>query len=99
RRTALATGNAGLGSLLGLAPDAVLPPGYVQFGLTPIPTPMSAEGALLAPTSAGEFGGHAIMTALVTSVAGLAVAAWQARRRLTGVALAASSVVVLWSAI
>lgn len=99
RRTALATGNVGFGSLLGLTPDAVLPPGYVRFGLTPIPTPMSAEGALLAPTTAGEFGGHAIMTALVTGVAGLAIAAWQARRRLTGVALAASSVVVLWSAI
>ncbi|MDR7384379.1 DNA/RNA non-specific endonuclease [Promicromonospora iranensis] len=99
RRTALATGNAGLGSLFGMTPDAVLPPGYVQFGLTPIPSPMSAEGALLAPTTAGEFGGHAIMTALVTGVVGLAVAAWQARRRLTALALTALSLVVLWSTI
>ena len=99
RRTALATGNVGFGSLFGVTPDAVLPLGYVQFGLTPIPSPMSAEGALLAPTTAGEFGGHAIMTALVTGVVGLAVAAWQARRRLTGVALAALSVVGLWSTI
>src|SRR5690606_13313510 len=72
RRTALATGNAGFGSLLGLTADAVLPPGYVRFGLTPIPAPMSADSALLAPTTVGEFGGHAIMTALVTGVAGLA---------------------------
>jgi hypothetical protein len=99
RRTALATGNAGFGSLFGMTPDAVLLPGYVRFGLMPIPTPMSTEGALLAPTTAGEFGGHAIMTALVTGMVGLAVAAWQARRRLAGVALAALSVVVLWSTI
>lgn len=99
RRTAVATGNVGFGSLLGLAPDGVLPPGYVRFGLAPVPTPMSADGALLAPTTLAEFGGHAIMTALVTGVVGLAVAAWQARRRLTGLALAALSVVVLWSTI
>lgn len=99
RRTALATGNVGFGSLLGMTPDAALPPGYVQFGLTPIPSPMSAEGALLAPTTAGEFGGHAIMTALVTGMVGLAVTAWQARRRFTGIALAALSAVMLWSAI
>ena len=99
RRAALTTGNAGFGSLLGLTPDGVLPPDYVQFGLTPIPSAMSAEGALLAPTTAGEFGGHAIMTALVTGVVGLAVTVWQARRQLTGLALAALSVVVLWSAI
>lgn len=97
RRTALATGNAGFGSLLGLT--SALPQGYVQFGLTPIPTPMSADGALLAPTTVGEFGGHAVMTALVTGVVGLALAAWQARRRLSGLALATLSVVVLWSTI
>lgn len=99
RRTAVATGNVGFGSLLGLTPDGVLPPGYVRFGPAPVPTPMSANGALLAPTTLAEFGGHAVMTALVTGVVGLAVAAWQARRRLTGLALAALSVVVLWSTI
>lgn len=75
RRTSLATGNVGFGSLLGLTPDGVLPPGYVRFGLAPVPTPMSADGALLAPTTVAEFGGHAIMTALITGVVGLAVAA------------------------
>ncbi|GAA2241571.1 hypothetical protein GCM10010413_49980 [Promicromonospora sukumoe] len=99
RRTALATGNAGFGSLLGLTPDGVLPPDYVRFALVPIPTPMSTGGALLAPTTVAEFGGHAIMTALVTGVVGLAVAAWQARHRLIGLALAAMSVVVLWSTV
>jgi hypothetical protein len=99
RRTALATGNLGFASMLGLTPDGVLPPGYVAFGLVPIPTPMSAEGSLLAPTTVAEFGGHAIMTALVTGLAGLALAAWQSRRRLTGLALGLLPVAMLWSAI
>ncbi|MEU4387808.1 PT domain-containing protein [Promicromonospora sp. NPDC023805] len=99
RRTALATGNIGLGSLLGPPADAVLPPGYVTFGLIPIPTPMSADGALLAPTTAAEFGGHAILTALITGLFGLALAAWQARRRLTGLALGLLPAIALWSAI
>lgn len=99
RRTALATGNAGLGSLLGPPTDAVLPPGYVTFGLAPIPTPMSADGALLAPTTAAQFGGHAILTALVTGLFGLALAAWQARRRLTALTLALLPATALWSAI
>lgn len=99
RRTAVATGNAGFASMLGLTPDGVLPPGYVTFGLFPVPTAMSAEGSLLAPTTIAEFGGHAIMTALVTGLFGLAVAAWQARRRLTGLALGLLPVAMLWSAI
>ncbi|WP_369372665.1 hypothetical protein AB1046_04285 [Promicromonospora sp. Populi] len=99
RRTALSTGNAGLGSMFGMVPDGSLPPEYVHFGLYPLPAPMSTDDMLLAPTTAAQFGGHAIMTALVTAVVGLAVAAWQARRRPTGLALAALSVVVLWSAV
>jgi hypothetical protein len=99
RRTALATGNAGFASMFGLTPDGVLPPGYVRFGLVPIPPPMSADALLLVPTSAAQFGGHGIMTALVTGLVGLAITTWQARRRLTGLALIALSVAALWSAI
>lgn len=99
RRTALATGNIGFGAILGPPTDAVLPPGYVTFGLTPIPTPMSADGTLLAPTTAAQFGGHAILTALVTALFGLALAAWQARRRLTALALTLLPALALWSAI
>ncbi len=100
RRTALATGNAGLGGFLQTSPtDVVLPPGYATFGLVPIPSTMNADGALLAPTTAAEFGGHAIITALVTALFGLALAAWQARRRLTGICLGVLPVVALWSAI
>lgn len=96
RRTALATGN--LGFLDGPPTDAALPPGYVTFGLVPIPTRMSADAGLLTPTTAAEFGGHAIMTALVTGLFGLALAAWQARHRLTGLALGLLPVAALWSA-
>lgn len=100
RRTALATGNIGFGSIIGLPADGVLPPGYIRFGLFPVPTPMSADdGWSLAPTTVAEFGGHAIMTALVTGLAGLAIAAWQARRRLTGLLLGLLPVAALWSAI
>lgn len=100
RRTAAATGNAGFASMLGLTPDGVLPPGYVQFGLFPIPTAMGADdGWSLAPTTVAELGGHAIMTALVTGLAGLAIAAWPARRRLAGLALGLLPVAMLWSAI
>jgi hypothetical protein len=99
RRTALATGSIGFGSLLGPPTDAVLPPGYVTFGLAPVPTPMSADGALLAPTTAAQFGGHAILTALVTGLFGLALAAWQARRRRTALTLALLPATALWSAI
>ncbi|PUB19862.1 protease prsW family protein [Promicromonospora sp. AC04] len=100
RRTAIATGNAGIASMLGLTPDGVLPPGYVSFGLIPIPTPMGADDTWsLAPTTVAEFGGHAIMTALVTGLFGLALAAWQARRRLTGLALGLLPAAMLWSAI
>ena len=60
---------------------------------------MSTEAGLLTPTTAAEFGGHAITTALVTGLFGLALAAWQARRRLTGLTLALLPVIALWSAI
>lgn len=100
RRTAIATGNAGLASMLGLTPDGVLPAGNVRFGLVPIPTAMGTDdGWSLAPTTVAEFGGHAIMTALVTGLFGLALAAWQARRRLTGLALGLLPAAMLWSAI
>lgn len=99
RRTALATDDLGFGFLGGPPADAVLPPGYVTFGLVPIPTSMSADDGLLTPTTAAEFGGHAIMTALVTGLFALALAAWQARHRLTGPALGLLPVAALWSAI
>ncbi len=99
RRTVVATGNVGFGFILGPPTDAVLPPGYVTFGLVPIPTDMSTDASLLAPTTAAQFGGHAIMTALVTGLFGLALAAWQARRRLTGLALGLLPALALWSAI
>jgi hypothetical protein len=99
RRTAVATGSLGVGPILGPPADAALPPGYVTFGPAPIPTAMSSEASLLAPTTVAEFGGHAIMTALITALFGLALAAWQARRRLTGLTLALLPVIALWSAI
>lgn len=60
---------------------------------------MSADAGPLTPTTTAEFGGHAIMTALVTGLFGLALTAWQARRRLTGLALGLLPVAALWSAI
>ncbi|MFI2364241.1 polymorphic toxin type 24 domain-containing protein [Promicromonospora sp. NPDC019610] len=60
---------------------------------------MNTDDALLAPTTAAEFGGHAIITALVTALFGLALATWQARRRRTGLALAVLPAAALWSAI
>lgn len=99
RRTALTTGSIGFASALGPSPDVALPPEYVRFGLVPVPTAVSADAALLAPTSAAQFGGHAIMTALVTALAGLAIAAWQARRRLTGTTVGVLAVLALWSVV
>ncbi|MCL2090587.1 MAG: hypothetical protein FWH11_05100 [Micrococcales bacterium] len=50
-----------------------LPPGWVHFGLWPVPTDWDDQGA--------GFGGHVVTTGVVAALAGLAVAAWRTVRR------------------
>lgn len=100
RRVAYATGNLSvLDDVLAPLYDGGLPPGWVTFGWWPIPTPLGASDTPVLGGGVGEFGGHAIMTALVTGLAGWAVMAWGARRRLLGLLLAAGPIAMLWSVI
>lgn len=73
-------------------PDDEVPEGWIAFRLFPVPSDWD-EGV-------AGFGGHAVMTPIITGLVGLGIAWWRATRnpgwRLLAVVL---PVVALWSAI